>query len=233
MDGINITVFAREVGSGIGISMRSKDYHDYVIKDGKLVGAFDEMYQHSSDVPWQQDQSAYFVSSTLDIAMLQHYQKAHGISSILELGCGLGCFTNRIHQEVGNGLRVVGADISKTAISQAKETFPNCSFEAFDILNDDIGPWSGQFDLVMEKEVLWYVLDDLDRFFERMSALSSRFVYFSQTFPDCFPFLGSDVFPDAAALEHYVGRYFTVVNAVTERHPDHNNREVTHIIAEK
>ena len=31
--------------------MNSKDYHDYVFKDGKFIGAFEEMYQNVED-PW-------------------------------------------------------------------------------------------------------------------------------------------------------------------------------------
>jgi len=32
------------------------DYHDdYVFKDGKLVGDFEGMCRHSSDIPWRQD----------------------------------------------------------------------------------------------------------------------------------------------------------------------------------
>lgn len=34
-----------------------KDYHDYVIKDGKLIGEFDKMYADCDD-PWHQSREA-------------------------------------------------------------------------------------------------------------------------------------------------------------------------------
>lgn len=34
-----------------------KDYHDYVIKDGKLIGEFDKMYE-DCDNPWFQIEEA-------------------------------------------------------------------------------------------------------------------------------------------------------------------------------
>lgn len=34
----------------------SKNYHDYVFRDGELVGEFEAMYRHSEDVPWHQDE---------------------------------------------------------------------------------------------------------------------------------------------------------------------------------
>ena len=37
---------------------KSKDYHDYVIKNGSFVGKFEEMYQNSSNIPWHQDDTA-------------------------------------------------------------------------------------------------------------------------------------------------------------------------------
>ena len=44
----------------------SKDYHDYVFKDGRLVGDFEKMYRHSAEVPWNQDKTAHMVFSNID-----------------------------------------------------------------------------------------------------------------------------------------------------------------------
>lgn len=76
----------------------STDYHDYVFKDGKLVGKFDEMYKYSREIPWHQDKNAYSVFSNIDIAILKQYK----YESICEIGCGLGYFTNRLHKELSN-----------------------------------------------------------------------------------------------------------------------------------
>ena len=35
--------------------IKSDDYRDYVIKDGRLIGEFEQMYKNSRDIPWHQD----------------------------------------------------------------------------------------------------------------------------------------------------------------------------------
>ncbi len=63
----------------------STDYHDYVIKDGKFVGAFDEMYLHASD-PWHQDEADRHWKAE-EIALL--LRSKHRYSRALDVGCGL------------------------------------------------------------------------------------------------------------------------------------------------
>ncbi len=36
----------------------SDDYHDYVIKDGKYIGLYEDMYKYSKEIPWHQDKMA-------------------------------------------------------------------------------------------------------------------------------------------------------------------------------
>lgn len=43
----------------------STDYHDYVFRDGKLVGEFEDMYKNSSKVPWHQDEQANWIDVRL------------------------------------------------------------------------------------------------------------------------------------------------------------------------
>ena len=38
--------------------IHSEDYHDYVFKNGKLVGEMEQMYQKSKDIPWHQDKAS-------------------------------------------------------------------------------------------------------------------------------------------------------------------------------
>ena len=45
-------------------------YQDYVIKDGKFIGKFEEMYAESEEIPWHQDSVAYSFWSELDIFLL-------------------------------------------------------------------------------------------------------------------------------------------------------------------
>lgn len=85
------------------------DYHKYVFKDGQFVGEFEEMYQKSATVPWQQDHTAYWVFSEIDVVILKQYK----YESICDIGCGIGYFSNRLAYELKT--RVTGIDISKTA----------------------------------------------------------------------------------------------------------------------
>ncbi len=38
------------------MNIDSTDYHDYVIKNGKLIGEFEQMYKNSAGIPWHQDE---------------------------------------------------------------------------------------------------------------------------------------------------------------------------------
>ena len=85
----------------------------------------------------------------------------------LDLGCGHGVFTNQI---VKISDKVIGIDISETAISQAQKAYPSIEFISGDIrkLGDfNLSPHS--FDLITILDVLCYfpvskirkILDDV------------------------------------------------------------------------
>jgi SAM-dependent methyltransferase len=95
-----------------------KDYHDYVIRDGKFIGKFDEMYKECKN-PWNQldEKNIYSFSRTNSIKIL----KDLGIKSVVEFGCGLGGFTNRIYNELQ--IRVTGVDVSQEAIKKARSLY--------------------------------------------------------------------------------------------------------------
>lgn len=91
-------------------------YQDYVIKDGKLIGEFEEMYKDFSD-PWEQSsREINAMEKFIGIQLIKRY----GHSTPIEYGCGLGVFTNMLFQAVGNS---IGVDISTTAIQRAKENY--------------------------------------------------------------------------------------------------------------
>ena len=89
-----------------------KRYQDYVIKDGKLVGEFEEMYQDFDD-PWNQttrEQDALEKLVAIEIIKRREYKR------VIELGCGLGDFTAKIGAVTQEAL---GIDVSETAIKKA------------------------------------------------------------------------------------------------------------------
>jgi protein-L-isoaspartate O-methyltransferase len=94
-----------------------KSYHDYVIKDGKFIGKFDDMYLDVND-PWMQSSQPNKYSRMAGILHL----KNNNIKSVLECGCGLGYYADWIFKETGIVPKSV--DISVAAIEKAKILFP-------------------------------------------------------------------------------------------------------------
>lgn len=133
----------------------SAHYQDYVIKEGRFIGAFEEMYRDCPD-PWHQDA---IQPLSEDAALL--LVKRGSYSNILDLGCGKGRFTGRLCRETGSSVTAV--DLSPTAISAARSRFPQIDFQAASVPPLPF-PNEG-FDLVVTAELLWYVLPKLKELF--------------------------------------------------------------------
>lgn len=132
----------------------SDDYHPYVIADGRLVGAWDEMYAACED-PWHQSREARSEGRQAII----RYARDVGAQSLVEFGCGLGFFTAELDRE---GFDVVGVDVSPVAIARAAELHPQLDGRlVVGHAERDLGRFSG-IDAVVFAEITWYVLDHLD-----------------------------------------------------------------------
>ena len=151
------------------------DYHDYVIKDGRFIGKFEEMYQ-SCDNPWNQ---------TNDV--VQSYQKMASLSSIirinpksvLEVGCGLGYYTGFLAKMFPN-IQFEGMDISETAVVKARQNFPDVKFTVGNIAKFLPPP---EYDIIIFSEILWYILDDLDGIIRNMKKIfRGRHLLINQSF---------------------------------------------------
>ncbi len=145
-------------------------YQDYVIKDGKFVGKFEEMYQKFDD-PWHQSKDGCF--DDLSRKVVAHFIRQYQIKSSVEFGCGLGKTMNFIQKETN--IDTLGIDISETSIKKAKEKYPDMSFEVNNIEN--ILDYS-EYQSFFFSEITWYLLEDklLDRVFEKMkNNLSGKF----------------------------------------------------------
>ncbi|BAO31141.1 class I SAM-dependent methyltransferase [Sulfuritalea hydrogenivorans] len=212
------------------MSKVSDDYHDYVFKDGKLLGQFDDMYRHSREVPWHQDKTANQVFVDLDIAILKHFLPELGIRSICDLGCGLGYVAARLYAELSPlvaGLDVTGIDVSSEAAARARLLHPQLSFHGIDILRDDISPWQGRFDLLYVKDVLWYVALDAGQFFDRARELlkPGGAIYMLQSVPDRPSFVGSDIFPTTFSIAEFLSKDFESIY-VSSTYEINSNRVV-------
>jgi SAM-dependent methyltransferase len=142
---------------------RSADYHDYVIKNGVLVGQFEQMYRDCED-PWNQSSpSCNELSLSRQAAIL--LMKKHGVRSVAEWGCGLGHYSALLAKD----FQVTGLDISETAIARARKRHPHISFEVSPISQISEFP----ADVVLFAEITWYILDQLDETFRRLRTSHS------------------------------------------------------------
>ena len=93
----------------------SNNYHEYVIKDGKFIGKFEEMYQNCDD-PWRQDKG---IRTYMKLAV--ELLKIITVSprTILDIGCGKGNYTIYIKNNFPS-VRITALDIAPTAIEIAK-----------------------------------------------------------------------------------------------------------------
>jgi predicted TPR repeat methyltransferase len=135
-------------------------YQDYVIRDGKLVGEFEQMYRDYED-PWEQAVRGRFkTEKAIALNLIERLKAEQGIKTVVELGCGFGDFSARVTEL---GLRGVGIDISETAVAKAIERHPGTEYVRGAIsdhaLMRGLAP-----DVIVMAEITWYVLDDLDAF---------------------------------------------------------------------
>lgn len=204
----------------------STRYQDYVIRDGRYIGQFDDMYRNSAEVPWHQDETVNAIFSDLTVAILKH----HRVCSLLDVGCGVGYMAERLRREIAELNRVVGIDISQTAVARAAELFPDVEFIPGTLDTLTIGEC---FEVVVSKDVLWYVLDSLPGYLAGLARCSSRWVYLGQSFPDKRPFYGEEILPNAQSLLTYLKEQgYSVVYSAVERDAAYGGREYAHVLIE-
>jgi len=208
----------------------SSDYHDYVFKDGRLVGDFDGMYRHSADVPWHQDVNSFDLISDIDIAIL----KRGRFASICDIGCGLGYFTERMRTELlspaGGPPQVLGVDVSPTAVEAAAREFPRCRFVVGDMLADSWPPVDDTFDLIVMRGVIWYVVHELDRALDRFAKLAAKGgkILVTLSFPPSDTWVGQDIIGSAGDLKDQLSSVMDIEYWCEERDRKHGNVPLCH-----
>jgi trans-aconitate methyltransferase len=172
-------------------------YQDYVIKDGKFIGEFEEMYKDFDD-PWEQTTREKWASEK---AVALNLIRKLNAKKVIELGCGLGHYTNKIHNL---GVDVLGVDISKTAIEKARANYPNCKFVVGDILDFSIYK-EYRPDVIVMAEITWYILDKLDKFidFFKFNLPNTYLIHLLTTYPDGVQQYGKDKFTNLHQIMSY------------------------------
>lgn len=136
----------------------SKDYHDYYIKDGVFIGEFDQMYQNVED-PWNIGDADRL---DLDVALTLLRATREAPRRILDVGCGLGTFTNRI-QGLFPEAAIAASDVSPTAVAKARARYPGIDFFVLDLNALDRQDLGGRrFDLIVMANTAWCVLPRLE-----------------------------------------------------------------------
>jgi SAM-dependent methyltransferase len=191
-----------------------KIYQDYVIRDGRLVGEFEEMYRDFDD-PWEQSTREKSRTEKLISIFLC---KKYGFSNILEMGCGLGHFSNEILE---HGINVTGVDISQTAISKASETYPKCSFICGDVLDFEIYERTRP-DCIIFSEVTWYILEKLDTFlswYNKASRVNFRpyLLHLLTLYPDGVQQYGREFFTDLQGILKYFRLSYEEYGQITSK----------------
>tara|TARA_X000000368_G_scaffold8892_1_gene6984 strand:- start:1448 stop:2089 length:642 start_codon:yes stop_codon:yes gene_type:complete len=177
-------------------------YQDYVIKNGKLVGEFEEMYRDYDD-PWEQSTRELFASEK---ASILNIVDSFGFKNVVEFGCGHGHLTERLRKVCGSA---VGLDISQTAINKAQKNYPNCDFRLSKFPDLDLIRNLAPDCLVMA-EITWYVLDDLDKFlnFLRKEMPSTLLIHLLMTYREGEQEYGTDKFTNLCEIKEYFGMHY-------------------------
>jgi SAM-dependent methyltransferase len=180
-----------------------KRYQDYVIRDGRLIGEFDQMYRDFPD-PWHESTSEEYASDkAAGLNLLARLKARHGIGRVVEIGCGFGHYSARI---AALGLATVGLDISKTAIERARNLHPAIEFRV-GTFDDYDGLRQQRPDVLVLAEVTWYVLDHLRTFldFARRDLPDTYILHLLSTYPPGVQEYGTEFFTDLAGIKQFFG----------------------------
>jgi SAM-dependent methyltransferase len=165
-------------------TIKSTNYHDYVIKDGQFIGEFEQMYQHVDD-PWGCVSKSASLYNDLLLALVKHVTPER--ARILEAGCGLGALAARIQETVPSA-QVMACDVSATAIDKARGRYPGIEFFVQDLAALSSTPiTAGSLDVVTLSQVLWCVLPqmrDVLREFHRLLAPKGVLVVLQQFYDE-------------------------------------------------
>lgn len=198
----------------------SRDYHDYVFRNGKLVAEFEEMYRNSFAVPWHQDEQEKWIDIQFTINMLRELGP---FSEIHDFGCGTGHYLSILMKQLGFlNSRGFGYDISKTACEKAMHQFPNFNFQVLDLMNlvnCDVMELKnrGERKLFVIRGTLWYVFPSLNQVIKniRKFMCEGDLLLVVQNFPPLDkPFIGKDVIPSHRALIEHFSEFFSLVRHI-------------------
>jgi len=148
-------------------------YQNFVIKNGRFIGKFDEMYKFHKD-PWnliKNNQKGYQINYHLIFKFCEDLKKEFKKKKIkvLELGCGYPQIINELKKK---GFDVYGLDISKTVIEKAKKKYPTIKTKIFngDILDKKILK-KIKPDIYIMNDITWYILPKIKKLISNLKKI--------------------------------------------------------------
>ena len=191
------------------------DYHEYVFKDGRLVGDFDNMYRYAKGTPWDQGRRCNEWSAQVGMLMLQSRAP---FETILEIGCGLGYISAKL-KTLAKGT-IDAFDVSPEAIRKAKNLHGGIGFYVDNIIEPFFQP-RRQYDLVVIREVFWYCCHTMEMLVRKINerVKPQGYLYVCQSFPALNgQFVGKEVIPTPEKLMDYFCNYDLVYSARCRNH---------------
>ena len=151
-------------------------YQNFVIKNGKFVGKFEEMYKKVSD-PWNLLKKNK-KNKNLNYQIIYNYCEQIRSSkklTILEIGCGL---PQNLYELYLKKFNVYGTDISKTVIEKSKKKYHKIKNKLFvsDFLNFSLYE-KFKPDIIILSDISWYVLPELKKFIKWYKNLKKNISY--------------------------------------------------------
>lgn len=142
------------------MTINSSDYHDYVIKNGKFIGKFEQMYQNIED-PWYSVKNVNSLDNNLFLTLVKHSTPLSG--RVLDVGCGLGALTARLREQLPKA-EIHACDMSETAIEKASKRYVGISFFTHDLSRIESMPFeAASFDVITAAQIIWYILPSLPK----------------------------------------------------------------------
>ena len=203
------------------MDIHSDDYHDFVIKDGKILGEFEQMYRKVKNVPWHQNEQEGWIDINLAINLLNKYGPFERIS---DFGCGLGYFLDILKRHLGSArCRTFGYDISPTCCSKGRRLFPDAKFFTLDLMQDLGRNYKKRKRVENTKELfairgtLWYVFPKIKNVVNNIASFMNTgdFLFISQNFPPLDKkFVGKEVIYNPESLTNWFTPFFAPLETI-------------------
>ena len=184
-----------------------KRYQDLVIKNGQLIGKWEELYSSFED-PWNQSLEENVNDSRrllVDVVCRRISRDLGRQLQVMEVGCGLGHMTDRLRSE---GFSAIGVDCSATAIERASALYPESTFKTAS--TSDPKFFLGiDVDVLVMAEVTWYILDHFEKFLKQVVDISRTrkrpvwVVHLLVTYAPGVQQYGNEVFSDLVGIEGF------------------------------